>query len=243
MEQTTADGQYTDRVEEFLDKYKQLEKAVRAVYRLDIGESPIRELKSLHRFGRNTEAIEYCREVRNFLQHTPKMAGAYAVIPSEQMVSFLDDLIAHVVERPRAFDIAVKAPDVISCAPTDTAHSVVTNMCDKGCSYVPVLVDGRVRGVFDKDSVFTWLAEGNGRELPLDTHISDLDAYTTLDGRRSEVFPFFAKDRYVDDVEDVFDEYSAKNQRVAVAFVTEHGEREERILGLLTAWDSVSARD
>ena len=227
-------------VDEFLDKYKQLELATRNAYGLEIGDSPIYKLKSQHAFAKYADAIDYCREVRNFLQHTPKVHGSYAVVPSPEMTEFLDQLLDRMRNRPRTWDIAVRREHIVSCSPDDTVRDVVETMRARGFSYVPILKDGRVVGVFDKDSVFSWVAEHGDHELPSAT-IGQIAEYTKLEGRRSEVFTFHARDEYMDEAEETFDRYKKEGKRVSVAFITEHGTVEERILGLFTAWDLIAS--
>lgn len=233
-----ADAQ---RVDEFLDTYKRLEEAVRTAYGIEAGDSPVFQLARMKRFERLAGAIDCCREVRNFLQHTPKVAGGYAAEPSAELVEFMNGLIERVLDRPCALDIATRAADVVSCVPSDTVRSLIEKMHAEAHSSVPVLVDGRVVGVFDKDAVFTCIAERADSTLPLDAMVADLARFTALEGRRSESFAFCAKNEPLEEVEAAFDERSRAGRRVAVAFVTEHGKPEERILGLFTAWDIIAA--
>lgn len=235
-------GKADARVDEFLDKYKQLEENVRAAYHLESSKNPIYELKE-RLSSREAQAIDYCREVRNFLQHNPKIDGAYALVPSEEMIAFLDRTIARVVGRPRVMEVAVRTEKIVGCAPSDQVRDVIAKMAESGHSTIPVLEDGKVVGMFDRDTVFLFVTANPGKALPEDALVSNMGAYTSLDNRKSEVFTFHAKASYVDEVEDAFEAHSALGHRVAMAFVTEHGKREERILGLLTAWDIIAAKD
>lgn len=235
-------GREDARVDEFLDKYKRLEEVVRTAYHLESSKNPIYELKSRSKSSREASALDYCREVRNFLQHTPKVDGAYAVVPSDEMVAFIDKLIGRIVKRPKAIDVMVHSDRIVSCAPTDTVRDVITKMKESGHSTIPVLDDGHVVGMFDRDTVFLFATENPGKALPEDALVSEMSAYTSLDNRKSEVFTFHAKDVYVDEIEQAFEAHSALGRRVSMAFITEHGKRDERIIGLLTAWDVIAVK-
>lgn len=236
------DSEQESVVERFLDAYKRLEVAIRSEFAVDEGESAVYKLRGMRGFSRYAEQLDCCREVRNLIQHTPRFEGAYPIAPDERMVTFLNKMTGRVRKRPRVIDIAVRGSKIVSCTPADGVSEVVASMYEQGRSHVPILESGHVVGVFDKDSVFTYLAERGMAEQPTAVRMAQLGKYVALDGRRSEAFTFHARDQFVAEAEELFDKQRAEGKDVALAFVTEHGKPEERILGLFTAWDIFHAR-
>ena len=76
----------------FLDKYKQLEVAVRHAYKLDKYASAVAFLKKHKSYLKYTSEIELCADVRNLLSHNPKVNGSYAVEPSDKVLNRLISL-------------------------------------------------------------------------------------------------------------------------------------------------------
>lgn len=60
-----------------------------------------------------------------------------------------------------------------------------------------------------------------------------------LDAHVSESFSFVDKNCHADMVEDLFKKTPTTDKRLGLVFVTEHGKRDEKILGLISAWDIV----
>lgn len=72
------------RTEEFLDLYRKLEHIGREIYFPNSNNAPIiGRLQALPVLKEFKEEIDYCRVVRNFLVHNPKVNGAYPIAPSE----------------------------------------------------------------------------------------------------------------------------------------------------------------
>ena len=71
------------RTEEFLDLYRKLEHIGREIYFPNSNNAPIiGRLQALPVLKEFKEEIDYCRVVRNFLVHNPKVNGAYPIAPS-----------------------------------------------------------------------------------------------------------------------------------------------------------------
>jgi hypothetical protein len=58
----------------------------------------------------------------------------------------------------------------------------------------------------------------------------------------SESFVFVHKDTLVIDIEEMFANELKEGKRLAVVFITKNGDPNEKILGLVTAWDVAGCR-
>ena len=95
--------------EEFLELYRRLEGAIRVKYGDEVGESPVWWMAHKARGYRGVrEELDYCREVRNVLQHRQRLEGDFAVVPSKGMVAALRRIVEK-VERLRAQMAMLKA--------------------------------------------------------------------------------------------------------------------------------------
>lgn len=238
MSESTADR--------FLDRYKRLEELCRDAFGLEAGESALVRLKNSKQFRSYAEDIDYCREVRNFLQHNPKLGGQYPVEPSEQMVAFVDELIERMEQRKRCIQIAVKGSDMYTCCMADTVESNLSTMSERGFTHMPVLENGRVVGVLDLHTVSKAIAEHGSARFGAGLTVGDIYAFARLqehDGAyehpalTGEVYGFFSINAYVDELEGEFERWFKQGRRLGMAFLTQNGKQTEKLLGLVTAWD------
>ena len=98
--------------EMFLDKYKILEESTSRKYKLSSSQSPIAYLEKQKEFASFEVKLAYCREIRNFLSHEPKINGEFAVTPSIEMISLLDELIDIITNPPKCKDVAIDIKDI-----------------------------------------------------------------------------------------------------------------------------------
>ena len=149
-----------DATTEFIELYKRLETAIRDKYDVPQGTGAVSWLIRNERgFGGVRDELNYCREVRNLLQHNERVRGEYAVIPSAGMLESMRSTIARVEGIPRAIDLCVKMRDVYSASISDSMLPAMRVMCSKAYTHLPILEDGRVTGVFSAKSLFSYIIE------------------------------------------------------------------------------------
>lgn len=227
-----------DRTEAFIEKYKELEEAVRTTYRLGNADSISRFLADKREFYKENNEIRYCQEVRNLIQHKYKIDSKYTVEPTEAMLEFMDALIDKVKNRPLCMSIAIPAQKIYSRTIYDTILDTMSVMREKTYTHVPIMEDGRIIGVFDENCLFTYLCDHEivGIEEE-DTFHGEIHNYLSLEQRDMEEFIFIRSDMYVDELVDIFEKAFDKGKRISVVFLTKNGRKEEKVLGLITPWD------
>lgn len=225
----------------YIEKYKLLEKAVRDTYHLKQGDSISRFLCSQEKYAKLADDIRYCQEVRNWLQHESKVNGEFAIMPSSEMLSFIDDLIDKVNSPRRCGDISVRYEKIFWRNMNASVRDTVHTMRQRGFSHVPVLKNGMVVGVFDENSIFNYLSDNGSVSLDGDLKLSDIEKYLSLDGRKTERFLFVKPSTYVEDLEEKIQQESKRGNRVVMAFVTATGKRNSQLRGIVTPLDVINA--
>ncbi len=225
----------------FLDKYRELEVAVRYAYKLGKYDSAVSFLKKQKRFEKYSADIDYISDIRNLLSHNRKISGEYAVHPSEQLLSFMDALINAVNGRKKCKVIAIKFANICKCTPNEKVNPTIKIMHERNFTHIPIVSNHRIVGVFSRNSIFTYVAENTACALTSKPELTfaDIADYTRLDGREKEEYLFVKSDTYIDELEDIFDSISSKGRRVGLVFLTKNGSREEPILGMLSPWDVI----
>ena len=143
-----------ERTREYLDLYSRLEKAIRDRYPVPSGEGALAWLARNDRDYRNIkDELDYCREVRNFLQHNELVNDDYAIIPSEGMVQTMRNILSRVAEIPKAIHICTKTRQLYSVSLQDRIRPAMRTMARNSYTHVPILQDGFVVGVFSENTL------------------------------------------------------------------------------------------
>ncbi len=223
--------------DEYIEKYKLLERAVRERYDLKNGDSISRFLCSQEKFRELSEEIRYCQEVRNWLQHEPKVSDEFAIMPSPEMIKFIDDLTDRIRSPKRCSDIAIRADRIFSRTMGSSLKDTVATMRSRGFSHVPVLKNGMVVGVFDENSLFGYIYDNGGVDLSKGLKLGDISKYLALEGRKTERFLFAKPSAYVEDISEQIEHESRRGNRVVMVFLTATGKPNSQLRGMLTPWD------
>ena len=227
--------------EEFIEKYKEFESAVRTTYSLGNEESIRNFLCQQPEFSRYQTEIVCCQETRNLLQHQPMIRGEYPVEPSGKLVETLDFLMAKVLDRKTCIDVCVKAADVYSVELNDSVKNAMATMRAKHYSCIPVVDDERrVIGVFGEGTVFDYLADEGIVELSDGLSFEDLKDYIDFDGREGVLNLFLSHSYPVDKLLNRIESAANATQRFQLAIITNTGARSEPMQGIVTPWDVIS---
>ena len=235
-----------DNTDIFLDKYKQLEEVVKSTYKLnnkDNHDSVVNYLERQNRFKAFKDEIEYCREVRNLLTHKKKINNDFAVVPSARMIEFIDTLIEKVRSRTKCISIAIDMPRVFWQDINGNVKYTMKMMQQKLYTHVPILKNGVVVGVFDENSIFNYLADGEIVCIEDDLTFEDIESFLSLANREMEEFIFIGRNCYVDELEEKIEQAFHRGKRIGLAFITESGKPTQKIQGIITPWDIISAKD
>lgn len=230
----------------FLDKYKQLEEVVKSTYNpngKDDQNSVARYLEKQNRFKAFKDEIEYCREVRNLLAHKKKINNDFAVVPSARMIEFIDTLIEKVRSRTKCMSIAIDLPHVFWQDLNGNVKDTMKMMQQKLYTHVPILENGVVVGVFDENSVFNYLADEEIVCVDDNLTFKDIKSFLSLADREMEEFIFIGRNCYVDELEEKIEQAFHRGKRIGLAFITENGKATQKIQGIITPWDIISAKD
>ena len=163
-----------DNNERFIEKYKELEYVITKRYNLPKTTSPILFIENKNEYLKYQKELNYCREVRNFLQHENKINDEFAVIASDEMINKLDEIINSVANPVRIKDVYVSLDKVYYKGLDNYVYPSMLSMDYKKYSHIPVLENGRLIGVFSKTSIFKYLLEEEINKLNEDLRFKDL---------------------------------------------------------------------
>jgi CBS domain-containing protein len=176
-------------------------------------------------------------ELRNLLSHENDVA-----VPEETFVGRFEKIAQEILNPSKVIDIATTGERLFYCSPLTQVSSLVKRMEEKHLSHVPLLVNGQVKAVFSSKTFFYYYREHGTLNVEKDACVADFidlnDAHALL-----EEYAFIARDADARSLKDRFAKKSEKEKRLAVLFVTQHGKKDEPLLGIITETDLLKIRE
>ncbi len=221
----------------FLECYRELEYAIRNKYNLDNWDSAINYLTAKREFRSLTDELKYCREVRNLLAHKPKVDDQFCVEPSDRMIQLLKTVTGRIEMPPVIMDIAVPVEKILYKSLEDNVIQTLREMNEHSFGNVPILKDGVVKGVLSEKSIVQYIVMEKGFSIPETLTLGDIRSYLTRESHRKERYAFVSKNTLISDVANLFHKALDQGARIGMVFITGKGGEEEKLLGIVTAWD------
>lgn len=227
-----------DRTEKFLDLYRQLERAGRKHFPGTPDNAPIiGRLGGLTILKEYKDDIEYCRVVRNFLVHTPRVKGVYPIEPSEEMNELLQVCIDRLNNPIKAMDYSIKLKNMYTATLSTKISAVTDYMNNYGFTHVPVLdCFNKLIGVFSDNAIYTYICENGTINIDKDTELRLIENFLPVHAHCQEYFAFMKSDVYLYEVVNLFKIDVRSMKKLACIFFTQNGKADEPIQGMMTPY-------
>jgi len=186
------------------------------------------------------QKLDLCREVRNLLTHNADKSGAPIVEPSQELLDDLYEIISYIEKPQSALVYSTKAENILRAHPNDRVLDVMKRMYKHGYSHIPVIDDDRIQGVFSKSTIFSYLIDKGG--IDTDTRIREMGKRMQTAGQRDSRYVYLPPETTYIDARRRFETMSGRNNRLAAIFITDTGDENGRLLGMLTPWDVMNDR-
>lgn len=226
---------------DYINKYIQLEKTVRETYNLNKSDSISYYLSRKDKFRKFRYDIQYCQDVRNWMQHNEKINKDFAITPNDVMIDFIDSLIERIKSRSKCPDICIKVNDVYYQNIDGNIQTTIKVMRKNCFTHIPILKDNIVVGIFDENSVFNYIADNIIVMIDQKLKFSDIKQYLSIDDRKMESFVFMPYDSYVEELEDLIEMEFKKGKRIGMALLTSDGNKTSPLMGIITPWDIIQS--
>jgi len=225
--------------EKFLQLYKRLEFEGRRIYFPDAKENStiIGRLFTVPQLKKFKEDLDYCRVVRNFLTHNPKVGGVYPIIPSVEMIKLLEHCLEVITNPPKAIDYAIPIERIYTVSLEHKLSEVIKVMNSFTYTHIPVIENGRLIGIFSENTVFTYMCRENSVSINEDTTIRQFEKYLPLDEHLNEYFVFLPMTAFLYEVQELFKYTPKRKKLLTVVYITKNGKRDEPLIGMITPWD------
>lgn len=224
--------------EKFLELYRQLEKTGRENYFPKLPESApvINRLTSIPALREFKEDIEYCRVVRNFLVHTPRVKDISPVIPSDDMVKVLEKCVLRIKSPVKALSYAVRRENMYTLSLKDKISEVSTYMNEKGYTHAPVFENNKLVGVFSDNAIYSYICDKKSISITEKTILNEIREYLDINNHCNEYFAFISAGANIYEVSNLFSIDVRSMKKLAVVFFTDNGRENGSILGMMTPY-------
>ena len=228
----------------FLELYKNLEELLEVKY--SVGKkytgSAVMKYYNDDESKKWREELNICREMRNMLSHHAKIGGKPVFEPSDEIVEVLRRILGDVKNPPVSMSIATPASRLITCVEDDLAENVIHKMREHGYSHVPVMDSGRLVGVFSVGTVFSMIEKYGVDGVPRGAKVRDFEEFLPVENHMTECFGFVSDSAAFSGLKQRFTAKGPRERRVAALFVTANGNKNEKLLGMITPWDMIKGK-
>lgn len=194
----------------------------------------IKELKNKHRepYYSQYDFIDFCRTCRNRIAHDGYENDF--IFYGEDMIKKLDEIIEEIRHPYKVFDKATKP--VTSANLNDNVRKIMQEMMKKNYTHIPIYDNNKLVGIFSEGVLFNYLYENKIVEIDENTSFSEIKDFISLNNSK-EIIKFAKRNRLYDDVCLEFINEFKKGSKLSCVLVTQNGKEDEKVIGILTAWD------
>lgn len=213
-------------IDEFLQKYKELEQLILSKFFVKEGESAIWALGSVPEFVVLRPHLNAIREIRNFLAHQPKYEDQSLILPTKSAVKIVETLMAKIQGPNTVYSICIKPSGILCAKIDDQVAPVIKLMQDKQYHIVPIIEKGKVIGVLSDSSKVI-------KDVDADTTFYQLKEHIDLAEHIGRNIIFVAKDSTIESAKLQIAQCFKDGYRINAVFITETGKQTESLIGLL----------
>lgn len=175
--------------------------------------------------------------LRNIIVHDSTSKYNPIADPHIEVVQRYENILKELRDPPIAFDIAVKASNLTFATLNMNLKTCVKIMHDKNFTYMPIAEKGMLIGVLSGDSIFTYMRKNQIITIHDDFKINDLGDAIKM--HMDERYSFVSKHTPLNDIVEMYSNEMQDGKRLGAVFVTERGRENEKILGMISAWDLI----
>ena len=218
---------------QFLERYREIEEWV--LNNLNVTE--MKELEQMPQYKSLRSNLAFCRMLRNLLSHYDwSKAGSDMVIVTDQAVRQVNNLY-YSLNPVTLMRLAIRAGQIFAPTPSDSVLAAVKVMQRNDYSYIPVVEDHRIVGVFSTKTIMRIVAENNTANVSNDLKFNEIMDYIRLVEEINAHYGFIDTNTTLEDVSLKFQRSKTRRVRLDVLFITDNGRADGVLQGMVTPGD------
>lgn len=222
-----------NKAEQFLERYREIEEWV--LNNLNVMEMKDLEQKPQYKSIRSN--LAFCRLLRNLLSHYDwSKGGSDMVIVTDQAVRQVNNLY-YALNPVTLMRVAIRAGQIFAPAPSDSVMAAVKVMQRNDYSYIPIVDNHRIVGVFSTKTLMRMVAENNTIAFSESLKFSEITDYTWLREDSNAHYGFINPNTSLEDVSLKFQRSKSRRVRLDMLFITDNGRPDGILQGMVTPVD------
>ncbi len=191
--------------------------------------------------ARNQQIMRSVAQIRNTLVHNPIPSTAQPLVqPNPHLVETYRGIRDALMNPLNALSIAIPRQQIFTTKLGANLGEVMKKMDQNIFTHVPVIENETMVGVFSENTLLSYLAESGEAIITKDMKVGDLKEFLPLSAHHGESFVFVARNTPLNKIYEIFNDAIQVRRRIGMIFVTQHGKADEKLLGIITAWDLAS---
>ncbi len=222
-----------NKANQFLERYREIEEWV--LNNLNISE--MKDLEQIPQYKSIRSNLAFCRMLRNLLSHYDwSKAGNDMVIVTDQAVRQVNNLY-YSLNPQTLMRLAIRVGQIFAPAPTDSVLAAVKLMQRNDYSYIPIVENHRIMGVFSTKTIMQLVAESNTTHFSETLKFSEIADIIRLKEESEAHYGFIDPNMNMEDVNAKFQRSKTRKKRLDVLFITDNGKSDGLLQGMITPVD------
>ncbi len=184
----------------------------------------------------NFDIIQQASQIRNIIAHNNDI-----VLPTDNFMNKFSDIVEKICNPLRVENIMIPFTKLKTVTRKNTIEDAIGLLKEHGYNTIPVIENNNLLGFFTEKSIFDYLTIYKNKTVDKTMTIADIMEVLDLDSDPRQYFVFIDRKLTVEDAYDHFDKNLKQRRELLLLLVTEHGERNEKLLGIVTLRDIENA--
>jgi len=216
-----------------LERYREIEEWV--LNNLNITE--MKDLEQMPKYKSIRSNLAFCRMLRNLLSHYDwSKAGNDMIIVTDQAIRQVNNLY-YSLNPVTLMRVAIRAGQIFAPSPEDSVLAAVKVMQRNDYSYIPVVENHRIVGVFSTKTIMRLVAENNGVDISETLKFKEIADLIQLKDESNAHYGFINPNMTVEDISLKFQRSKTRRMRLDMLFITDNGRSDGLLQGMVTPVD------
>lgn len=174
-------------------------------------------------------------KLRNSLVHDKKELGYYIAEPHIEVVEHIEK-ISKVINSPNYALSSIAKKEVVFFHFEDSILSILPVIKRYGYSQYPVYQANNCVGLLKTEDIVSWISENIINTI---VDLAEITVGDVISIVKDHPVEFAPKTINILAIEDIYEERHKEKVDLEVVIITENGQRNEKPLGIVTAWDLI----
>lgn len=222
-----------NKANQFLERYREIEEWV--LNNLNVSE--MKDLEQMPQYKSIRSNLAFCRMLRNLLSHYDwSKGGNDTVIVTNQAVRQVNNLY-YSLNPVTLMRVVIRVGQIFAPSPSDSVLAAVKVMQRNDYSYIPIVENHRIVGVFSTKTIMQLVAENNTINFSEALKFSEIANLIRLKEESEAHYGFIDSNMNMEDVNAKFQRSKTRKKRLDVLFITDNGKHNGLLQGMVTPVD------